>query len=244
MNNINEIVLFLEKNKNNPLKYKIIYETFLKNVENNKLLKWSFNSTEGFGELAFTWSWKLLVDSMPNNFKFLEIGVYRGRQISQVSMLAKNINKSCSIFGVTPLSNAGDKYSGYINIDYLKDIQKHFKLLNGNINNLKIIKGYSQEEKIIKDVSRYGKYNMIFIDGSHNYNDVINDIKNYSNMLVLGGYLIMDDASLYLKDSYGKFKGHPDVGRACKELLDNNINFQQLYAVGHNRIWKLINNNM
>ena len=50
----------------------------------------------------------------------------------------------------------------------------------------------------------------------------------------------MDDASLYLNDSYGQFKGHPDVGKACKDYLENNQDFEEMYAVGHNRVWRKI----
>ena len=57
-------------------------------------------------------------------------------------------------------------------------------------------------------------------------------------MLVSGGYLVMDDSSLYLEDSYGMFKGHPDVSKACTDFLDNNPQFEEVYAVGHNRVWK------
>lgn len=240
MKNLEEVCEFLKKNKNNEQKYKIIYDTFKKNVELDSNLFNSFRNCTGFGEVPFTWSWKILVDAMPNDFKFLEIGVYQGRVLSQVGMLAKNTNKKSSIFGVTPLSTSGDKYSDYPDVDYLKKIQNNFFKLNGNINNLKIINGYSQNHDVIKRVAEHAKYNIIFIDGSHDYEDVVADIKNYSPMLLNGGYLVMDDASLYLKDSYGKFKGHPDVSKACVDYLDNNPEFEEIYAVGHNRVWKKI----
>jgi cephalosporin hydroxylase len=177
---------------------------------------------------------------MPNNFKFLEIGVYKGRIISQIGLLSKIINKKCSIYGITPLSTAGDKYSKYVDNNYLEIIQNNFKKLNTNITNLTIIKGYSQDAKVVEKALNKSKYNMIFIDGSHDYNDVIFDILTYSKMLTINGYLIMDDSSLYLPDSYGMFKGHPDVSKACIDYLDTNPNFEELYAIGHNRVWKKI----
>lgn len=240
MENLQEVCAFLKENKNDKLRYKVLYDIFENNVHKNTQLTNSFGSCEGFGECAFTWSWKILVDSLPNNFKFLEIGVYQGRVLSQVGMLAKNINKKCDIFGVTPLSISGDKYCEYIDINYLEQIQNNFKKLNNNINNLNIIKGYSQDIDVIEQVSKHSEYNMIFVDGSHNYKDVVLDILNYSKMLATGGYLIMDDASLYLNDSYGRFKGHPDVSKACMDILDSNPKFEELFAVGHNRVWKKI----
>lgn len=240
MKSVKEVCLFLKENKHNNLRYKIIYDNFKKNVEENKELMDSFWSCEGCGELSFTWSWKILVDSLPDNFKFLEIGVYQGRVLSQVGMLAKNINKKCIILGVTPLSTSGDKYSNYKKANYLKIIQQNFKKLNNTIDNLKIIKGYSQDKDIIECVKMQEKYNMIFIDGSHDYEDVVHDILTYSKLLLIGGYLVMDDSSLYLNDSYGQFKGHPDVSKACKDYLENNPDFEELYAVGHNRVWRKI----
>jgi len=240
MASLKEVCLFLKENKNNELKYKIIYDNFVENVRKNEKLYNSFASCEGFGEEAFTWSWKILVDSLPEDFKFLEIGVYQGRVLSQVGMLSKNINKKCSIFGVTPLSTAGDKYSSYKDIDYLEKIQNNFKKLNNTIENLTIIKGYSQDKDVIERVLKEEKYDMIFIDGSHDYKDVVYDILTYSELLVIGGYLIMDDSSLYLENSYGMFKGHPDVSKACKDYIENNPNFEELYAVGHNRVWRKI----
>lgn len=238
MNDLQSVRTFLNENKGNKMKYNIIYDTFKKNVENSPYLTNSFRSCEGFGELSFTWSWKLLVDEMPSDFKFLEIGVYQGRVLSQVGMLAKNTNKKCSIYGVTPLSTAGDKYSNYTDVNYLEKIQDNFRKLNNDISNLKIIKGYSQDKDVIDETTKYAKFNMIFIDGSHDYENVVFDILNYSKMLVCGGYLVMDDSSLYLEDSYGMFKGHPDVSKACTDFLDNNPQFEEVYAVGHNRVWK------
>ena len=240
MKSVEEVCSYLKENANNDLKYKTIYTNFDKYVKEDKELIDSFNSCDGFGEPGFAWSWKILVDSLPDNFKFLEIGVYQGRVLSQVGMLAKKINKRCSIIGVTPLSVSGDKYSGYKDLNYLEIIHQNFKNLNNTIDNLKIIKGYSQEKHVKESVAIEGKYNMIFIDGSHDYEDVVHDILTYSKLLIIGGYLVMDDASLYLNDAYGVFLGHPDVGMACKQYLDNNPNFEELYAIGHNRVWKKI----
>ena len=129
-------------------------------------------------------------------------------------MFSKKINKRCSIIGVTPLSTDGDKYSKYMDLNYLETIQLNFKKLNNTIDNLKIIKGYSRNKDVIECVSKQKKYNMIFIDCSHDYEDVVHDILTYSKLLIIDGYLVLDNtslylnASLYLNDSYGQFLGH------------------------------------
>ena len=83
-------------------------------------------------------------------------------------------------------------------------------------------------------------YDIIFIDGCHDYENVCLDINNYSEMLKPGGYLVLDDASLFLHNAFGIFLGHPDVGKAIIDNLDNNNKFIHLYAVGHNRVWRKI----
>jgi hypothetical protein len=221
-----------------PVKNKIIYETFEKNVRSNSLLYSSFVSSDGFGEVAFSWNWKLLVDDMPNHFNFLEIGVYKGRVLSQIGMLTKLANKTSKIYGITPLSTVGDKYCDYVECDYLTEIKTNFLKNNGSTSNLNILNGFSQDESILNKIKNMEAFDIIFIDGSHDYEDVCNDIKNYLPYLKVGGYLVMDDASLYIDNPYGIFLGHPDVGRAIKDTLDTFNNFKHLYAVGHNRIWK------
>jgi hypothetical protein len=95
-------------------KHEVIYKEFDKNVgELNSELSKAFNAAEGFGEHAFCWNWQLIVDAMPQSFKFLEIGVYKGRTLGVIQLLASQMKKECEIYGITPLTNVGDKYSRY-----------------------------------------------------------------------------------------------------------------------------------
>jgi hypothetical protein len=194
---------------------------------------------DGYGENAFSWSWKLLVEAMPTNFTFLEIGVYKGRVLSQVGLLSSTSNKNAKIYGITPLSTSGDKYlQNYDDVDYRSVICNNFLKNNSSSENLTILNGYSQDPDILKNARGYGKFDIIFIDGSHNYEDVCSDISNYVPMLKSGGYLVMDDASLYLDGAFGMFLGHPDVGKAILDVLDKMVDMEHIYAVGHNRVWR------
>jgi hypothetical protein len=162
---------------------------------------------------------------MPNHFNFLEIGVYKGRVLSQIGMLTKLANKTSNIYGITPLSTVGDKYSDYVECDYLTEIKTNFLKFNHSADSLTILNGFSQEQRILNIIKNMEQFDIIFIDGSHNYEDVCNDIKNYIPYLKVGGYLVLDDASLYIDNPYGIFLGHPDVGRAINDTLDtvNNL---------------------
>jgi len=236
-NTLQEVIEFYKTD--NPNKNKIVYTTFENNVKNISILEKQHNDTPGFGELSFSWSWYLLVKSMPQDFTFLEIGVYKGRVLALIQLLATLFNKNAKIYGVTPLDGeATDKYSEYQNCDYLTAIKKSYSICNQSFENTTIIKGYSQEKHTIEKAKENLPFDMIFIDGCHDYEIVVQDIKNYSEMLKVNGYLILDDASLYITNPYGTFLGHPDVGKAIQDNIENNPQFTHLYAIGHNRVWK------
>jgi len=238
--NLEEAVMLYKDNDTN--KHMNIYKLFKSNAEKyqNGILVRQFNSCLGCGEIPFSWHWYLLVNDMPSDFKFLEIGVYKGRVLALIKLLSTLLNKNANIWGITPLSNASDKYSNYENIDYLNAIKSSFTNSNVNSDNVQLIQGFSQNNDVINSAKEKMLYDIIFIDGCHDYEIVCQDIKNYSQMIKSGGYLVMDDASLYLKDAYGLFLGHPDVGKAILDNLDNNPEFVHLYAVGHNRVWRKV----
>ena len=239
MNNINEVAKFYNNNKDLN-KCELLYNNFKTNANNfnNSILLNHFNNTVGFGELSFFWSWFLLVNDMPNNFKFLEIGVYKGKVLSLIQLLSNQLNKQVKIFGVTPLNISSDKYSSYDNVDYLQEIKKTYSISNLSFDNTTIIEGYSQDDVTISKVEEHKLYDIIFIDGCHDYEIVCLDIQNYSKMLKNGGYLVMDDCSSLLEGAYGEFLGHYDVGKAAKDMIECDNNFVHLYSVGHNRIWQ------
>ncbi len=221
-------------------KHAKIYREFEHNVmmREPKLLQ-AFNATEGFGELSFQWNWYLAVKDAPVDFKFLEVGVYKGRVLATIQYLATLFGKTPRIVGVTPLSGAGDKYSGYDDVDYFAAIQGAFAKTHGStFANTQIIKGYSQDPITLMEAGKEGPYDILFIDGCHDYEVVCQDIANYMPMLKTGGLLVMDDASLFLEHPAGRFHGHPDVGKAIQDALDTRSDLQHIYAVGHNRVWR------
>lgn len=233
---IEEVIEFNQKNL--PDKNHIIYNEFNKKIQTNEIFYEHFNKTQGYGELPFSWNWHLIVKSIEKDFNFLEVGVYKGRLLTLISLLSKIHNKNCKIVGVTPLENIGDKYSVYDNDNYFLAIKNGFENLNLSMENVNIIKGLSQDEEVLKKLNEMNKFNIIFIDGSHDYEVVCSDIINYIPFLKEGGYFVMDDSSLYIENPGGLFKGHPDVGKAIIDVLEKDTRMKELYACGHNRIWK------
>jgi hypothetical protein len=104
--------------------------------------------------------------------------VYKGRVLSVIQLLSNVFNKSAKIYGITPLENLGDKYSNYDNADYLSCIHKSFSALDLTFENTTIINGLSQHGHIIEEVREQGHYDIVFIDGCHDYEIVCLDIKN------------------------------------------------------------------
>jgi hypothetical protein len=240
MESLREVVDFYKKNIEPLRKHKAIYEQFHVNAHRNSALHKHFSVTQGFGELPFSWSWYLLVNDLPTKFKFLEIGVYKGRVLSLVKLISDMLKKEATIFGITPLNTSGDKYSEYDTVDFLNEIKLSYSKSNLSFDSTQIIKGYSQNDEVIEKANENKEYDMIFIDGCHDYEVVCLDIYNYGKMLKVGGYLILDDASSLLNGAHGRFLGHDDVGTAVKDFLENDSQFVHLYAVGHNRVWKKV----
>lgn len=186
----------------------------------------------GFGERSFYWMWKLIIDEMPNNFTFLEIGVFRGQTLALIKLLAKLAGKKCTVYGVTPL----DSTDGHWESDYAEDI----KLLHSKfkLRQPKIIKGLSTDEEVIKLINN--KYNIVYIDGGHAYEVIKSDLENYPQMAK--DYLVIDDCANKFPIPFGMFAGIDSVSNAVDEFLPPftpNDKYIHLGNIVHNRIWKV-----
>ena len=222
-----------------------IYEEFLIEYKNDDLLKnhrsYIESNNLGFGEKPFHVIWRELVKSQPTNFKFLEIGVYKGQVLSLIKLLSNNYNKIVEYVGVTPLNNSGDKFSNYDSVNYAQVITSLFNHFNLDFDiNKNIINGLSTDELIKNKVKELGEFDLIYIDGGHDYDCVVSDIKLMYDVSKVGTYVVFDDSSCYKNLSNDKFKGHIDVCNAIKDNLENNDNFLEIVCVGHNRVFKKI----
>lgn len=234
---LQEVIDYYAKGELN--RHEVIYKKFDENVTTkNADLSKAFNLGDGFGEHSFCWNWHLLVEAMKPAFSFLEIGVYKGRTLGVIQILANQMNKKASIIGITPLTNQGDKYSTYPNENYSNSLLNNLTRMGINdIDSINIIKGFSNDKASIEEASASSQFDIIFIDGCHDYEVVCQDIKNYVPMLKSGGYLVMDDASLLLEKPFGQFLGHKDVCQAIKDTIDGDSSLKHVFAVGHNRVW-------
>lgn len=225
----------------------ILYDTFkarsLEIMELSNHIKVVRETSSGYGEDAFRYLWLHLVNQMPDKFNFLEIGVYKGSVLSLIELLADIFGMSKEIYGVSPLDNSGDKYSNYLEQDYSAAINQLYSDLQLDISDTKIIKGYSTDPLIKHKIINMELFDMIYIDGSHDYEDVLSDIELAHKCLKIQGLLVLDDASSRINlGPSPEFYGHEDVARAIDDVLINDQNYVHLFALGHNRVFKKVSN--
>lgn len=191
-------------------------------------------SNRAFGEDAFHAMWeKLLAEFRP--MSLLEIGVYRGQTISLWNVLSLASGYTPVVWGVSPLDSRGDSVSDYVDLDYEKDIGESFGFFCLGQPNL--FKGMSQDPKA-RDFIRGRVWDLIYIDGSHDFRDVQADVELAGKALRPGGILVLDDASLYssYRPKSFSFAGHPGPS-AVASVLRAGLDFEELGTCGHNRVF-------
>ena len=188
-----------------------------------------------FGEDAFHAMWYFIFKEFKPK-KVLEIGVYRGSTLSLFSLLSQKFNLNTEVHGISPFSPAGDSVSKYLaELDYYEDVNKNFSFFN--LPTQILHKGFSTDEAMI-EVIKANDWDLIFIDGNHDYEVVKQDFAICSKQLNTGGLIVFDDASLYTdyKPPFYSSAGHPGPSKVAIEI-DLNI-FEEILSVGHNRIFK------
>jgi hypothetical protein len=248
---LNRIETVIETYVDHPEMHRLIWNTFTNNVNNALNLKAHRDYVEqnqhGYGDRPYHWLWQLLVQAAPDNFKFLEIGVFQGQTISLVRLIADTLRKPCQVHAVTPLNTTGDIYATHPEMDYLERIKKIHR--DFNLASPILYKGYSFDPRIQHIVRENGPFDVVYIDGCHDYLVVVDDIDKYAPMTKPGGYLVIDDAGNDLKLPTGMipldFFGLEEVTRAVREKLDarhsqsaHALGFKHVFSVGHNRVFR------
>ena len=189
----------------------------------------------GFGEDAFHSMWYLIFKEFkPKNI--LEIGVYRGQTLSLFSLLSEKLSLKSEIHGISPFTSAADEVSEYLDsINYYEDVKINFNYFGLSSPFLHI--GFSTEQEMIK-VIQTKHWDLIYIDGNHDYEVVKQDFHICSKQLKVGGLIVLDDASLYtdFKPPINSSAGHPGPSKIASEIEVNF--FKEILSVGHNRVFK------
>lgn len=220
-----------------PEHHTSVNNSFAENVNSCDWLKSHRDFVEanafGFGERSFHWFWKLLVDEMPTDFKFLEIGIFRGQSLSFIKMLASASGRSVQRYGVTPL----DSTDGHWESDYRADIERiHEEFFIPK--DYELIVGLSTDLPIIQQAFKVSPFDIVYIDGGHTEEVIDSDLKYYAPMVKRGGYLVVDDCCNDLHMKFGYFQGIQPVTDAVNEYMANNNEFEFLFNVVHIKVFK------
>ena len=167
----------------------------------------------GFGERCFIWMWNDIIARMPQEFTFMEIGVFRGQILALVSLLAKRHGKKVRRIGITPL----DTTDGHWESDYEADIKKLHDTFS-IANDYELIRLDSTNPNAIKLASN-NPPDVLYIDGGHTYEVVKSDLTHYLPILKVGGTLVIDDCNNAIPMPFGYFQGIQSVSLAVDEVL-------------------------
>ena len=217
--------------------YKYMHNFFENECPKEIKMHRSYFNTEsrGFGEDAFHAMWLMLL----NEYKpksCLEIGVYRGQIITLWGLIAKLKNIEIDIHGISPFSSSGDTNSTYLsNIDYYDDTINSVNFFG--LPQPSFLRSLSTEP-IAKAYIKSKSWDLIYIDGSHDYEVVLSDYTLSVENLSIGGILVMDDSSLYTdyEPHSASFAGHPGPSKVATERAMNELRF--LGGVGHNNVFQ------
>ena len=184
---------------------------------------WIEANAFGFGERCFLWMWNEIVKKMPNEFTFMEIGVFRGQILAIVSLLAERHGKKVRRIGITPL----DTSDGHWESDYEADIIRLHDVFNIK-DDYELIRLDSTNPNAIKLASQ-NPPDVLYIDGGHTYEVVKSDLTHYLPILKVGGTLVIDDCNNAIPMPWGYFQGIQSVSVAVDEVLPRE---------GSNEYWK------
>jgi cephalosporin hydroxylase len=156
------------------------------------------------------------------NQTYLEIGAFAGGSASLVSS-NNNVINAYSIDLGQPI----DKEIAISNVNKFKNKNCKYEYIQGS----------SYDEKIVNYVkSKVDKIDILFIDGDHGYDAVINDFNNYKDLVVSNGYIVFDD--------YMDFEFSPQVKPAVDDLVKGlnpneyevigSLNYENYYLVESN----------
>ena len=97
---------------------------------------------------------------------------------------------------------------------------------NLRFKNLTLVFGDSTDQKNIETVKKLGFYDLIFIDGGHDYETAKKDFQNYSKFLSRNGLIILHDIKSNL------VKGVPKLWNEIKSKEKKNWLFKEIFDSG------------
>lgn len=192
----------------------------------------------GFGEDAFHVMWSALFREL-KPASYLEIGVFRGQTISLAALLGRLQDQPCEVGGISPFSPAGDSVSKYaVGLDYYADTIANFD--HFGLPHPRLFRGFSTDAGAVAFI-RARAWDVIYIDGNHDYEIALADWRVCSESVRLGGIVVLDDSGLTTNYRPPPFAtgGHPGPSLVAQEI--DRARFEEVLQVGHNRVFQCIN---
>jgi hypothetical protein len=140
------------------------------------------------------------------------------------------------VCGISPFSSAGDSVSNYRgNVDYFEDTLANFK--HFNLPSPQLVRMFSTDPEAGQFVGSK-QWEMIYIDGNHDYDVARKDWELCCRHLKAGGIIVLDDSGLTTNFRPPLFAtaGHPGPSRLAGEI--DRTHFRELLQVGHNRAFQ------
>jgi len=201
-------------NINTPIKFiiKYIYNHFL--FINNDIDAWIYYEKLNFIDNDwFVEKTPILINYFEKNMHekkriidVLEIGSYEGRSSVFFLNYFDNINLSC-----VDTWEGSDEHDKKI----MQNIEKNFDY-NTKKNSAQLRKFKNNSDDFFKKNNEL--YDLIYIDGSHHYEQVIKDSINSDKFLRLNGFLLFDDYNFI----YGNYDKNKNAASAINSFLENN----------------------
>ena len=201
---------------------KIIYGHYFRNkniekIKNNEKKiyfdnKYRFNQDDWFSaNIIF---WKKIVNKI-DKIRYLEIGSFEGRS----TVFIKELDNLESLMAIDTFEGSNE----HKNIDF-KKVYENFKhnLNLGRNTYINFLK--TDSDSFFRNCKNY--YNLIYVDGSHHYEQVKRDFINSFNCLENNGYIICDD---FLSSYYDKIELNPMKAILdCYELFKKELSIEFL----------------
>lgn len=170
----------------------------------------------------------------------MEIGVYIGQTQAFWAGWSELRQNDVKVFGISPFSNAGDRFSDYIDLDYLEDVKQTFDQLK--LPMFRAIRKYSTDPGVVDSLAgNEGSFDVIYVDGGHDFYVVENDVRLCALFLRTGGLMVLDDACDLISGPLprGASRGHQDPSIVAKRLSFD-ASWKLLFTVVHNAVFSKV----
>ena len=157
-----------------------------------------------------------LLPSKHTRLRFVEVGSWAGASLLLIHRAMKEKTENVEGFTIEP----GGQPQFYEILKYLKEKVVHLRMLSRQ--------AASQLRQLLDKDRNLPQF--IFLDGSHSYNDVKQDIIDFFPLLANGGIMIFHDFLPQLSDEnreailFHHGGDEPGIRQACEELMEKTYN--------------------